>query len=77
MVSETIQKVIPSKGTRLAWLLVLTAIGTWGWMYSFLGYAVVGQEVTFAEWAEFEKWLFIAYGASESADKYSHAAMNK
>ena len=77
MVAETIQKIIPSKGTRLGWLLVLTLLGTWGWLYSFLGYAVVGQEVSFVMWADFEKWLFMAYGASESADKYSSATLNK
>lgn len=77
MVAETIQKVIPNKGTRLGWLLVLTMLGTYGWLYSFLGYAVVGQEVSFVMWADFEKWLFIAYGASETAVKHSHAVLNK
>ena len=77
MVAETIQKVIPSKGTRLNWLLALTVMATIAWLYSFFGHAVPGQEVTFIMWADFEKWLFMAYGATEVGDKYSHAVMNK
>ena len=77
MVSETIQKVIPNKGTRLKWLLTLTLLATFAWLYSFFGYAVEGQAVTFVMWADFEKWLFIAYGASETAVKHSHAVLNK
>ncbi len=77
MVAETIQKVVPSKGTRLKWLFVLTVLSTGAWLYSFFGYAAEGQAVTFVMWADFEKWLFMAYGASESADKYSNAVLNK
>lgn len=77
MVAETIQKVIPSKGTRLKWLLALTVLSTSAWLYSFFGHAVVGQEVSFVMWADFEKWLFLAYGTTETADKYSHAVLNR
>ena len=85
MVAETIQKIIPSKGTRLKWLLALTVISTSAWLYSFFGYVdivvvnetVINNGVTFVMWADLEFKLFMAYGASESADKYSHAALNK
>lgn len=76
MGTETIQKIIPSQRTRLRWLLLLTTLATFAWLFSFFGFAVEGQAVSFVMWAEFEKWLFIAYGASESANKYSHAVMN-
>ena len=77
MVTDTIQKTIPRKGTRLKWLFALTLLSTIAWVYSFFGNAAEGQAVTFIMWADFEKWLFLAYGASESADKYSTAVLNK
>lgn len=77
MVAETIQKVIPSNRTRLKWLLALTVMATIAWLVSFTGHAHIGQEVSFMAWADFEKWLFMAYGATEVGNKYSHAVLNK
>ncbi|MES0327079.1 MAG: hypothetical protein ABUK13_02700 [Gammaproteobacteria bacterium] len=77
MVAETIQKIIPSQGTRLKWLLALTVLATLAWLYSFFGHAAEGQAVSFVMWADFEKWLFMAYGATEVGNKYSHAVMNR
>jgi hypothetical protein len=77
MDKETIQKVIPSKGTRLKWLMTLTVMATAAWVLSLTGTIEQSQAVSFVEWADFEKWLFMAYGATEVGDKYSHAVMNK
>ena len=77
MVAETIQKVIPSKKTRLNTLKVICSIGTVAYVMSFLGYAHPGQEVSFAAWAGLMTGMFTAYGATEVGDKYSHAVMNK
>lgn len=70
-------KNIPTGGTRLKWLLALTVLATVGWVLSIFGYVDPVQAVSFESWAEFEKWLFISYGATEVGSKYSHAVMNK
>lgn len=77
MDAETIQKSIPTHKTRLAWLKILSAIATIAWLASLAGYVPADQAVTFTMWADFEKWLFIAYGGTEVGAKYSHAVMNR
>lgn len=70
-------KNIPTKETRLKWLLALTIMSTVAWVLSMLGYIDSAQSVSFTQWADFEKWLFLSYGATEVGSKYSHAVMNK
>jgi hypothetical protein len=70
-------KVIPTKQTRLKWLMALTVMATIAWVLSLLGYIDQANTVSFTDWAEFEKWLFIAYGGTEVGAKYSHAVMNR
>jgi len=78
MDAETVQKVIPTQKTRLNWLKALSVIATAAWLATMAGYITTeANMVTFVMWAEFEKWLFISYGATEVGSKYSHAVMNK
>ena len=72
-----VQKIIPTKQTRLKWLLALTAMATLAWLLSLFGYIDPDNAVTFVQWSEFEKWLFITYAGSEVGSKYSHAVMNR
>jgi len=77
MVTETIQKAIPTQKTRLNWLMGLSVVATISWVLSMTGTIEGANAVTFIMWADFEKWLFTAYGATEVGAKYSHAVMNK